>query len=535
MPNLRLSFLFTLVSIQLFLVSTVNAANTSGKQLNTNPSLEALGIPKDLPRLALSELGQTKHFVEHVTKSVTKGEQTKSSEYFLVHSTDDKGRMHLEVRYDESKLSHSKQTIDQIRDMAFIEYKLRQFADSYDKNSVQVIELGGGKTQVNFRFSKFALPQELAYFRHMKAEVIVEAGKVMSMLIRNSKPFQHPLGRVQDYRQTISFEQLSDGRYVIQEKQITASGQCDKQDCQVVLDIKPVAIYDEAMGTIIRRQDLLYQLADPRYQHQNVKLERVFPLFGDTLRRKGIDLPNPFGVSLAYRNQDTEFDFTSFSVFGLDPQIVETFVDPAKTHAVVNTESTTLRGDVYILPFWNVFGLVGKLDVHGDVDSHFKGVNTCIGVELGGECIGQPINVPQADFHVPIHLQYDLVGIGTTISIGYKNFFASVTGTFTKTKRAGAKRWGGSIFTAQPMLGYQMPQHRAQFFVGAEYQGIDDFIDGEVNIGGVEMAYDVGIRTKRWAGLVGFNKQLGKNFNLTGIISKGKTRAAATLNLGYRF
>ncbi|OCH78563.1 hypothetical protein A6E14_04250 [Vibrio genomosp. F10] len=80
-----------------------------------------------------------------------------------------------------------------------------------------------------------------------------------------------------------------------------------------------------------------------------------------------------------------------------------------------------------------------------------------------------------------------------------------------------------------------MVDYRAQFFVGAEYQGLDSRMDGRVKSGDIEFDYDIGVELNEWAFLTGFNKQIGKNYNLTMLYNKGETRAALTLNLGYRF
>ncbi|WP_406611269.1 hypothetical protein [Agarivorans sp. JK6] len=502
---------------------------------NEFSELRDLNIPEHLPGLALSDLGQTEHFVEHVTKRFTGKHGTETTEYFLVHSTDLKGRMNLNIRYKEESLKHRKGLLKEIEKLAMTEYKLRQYASTYDKSSLQVDQNNDGSATVSFNYSKFALPQDLAFFRFMQVKMTVRNGLVKEMVITNNQPFKHDLGRVNKYRQVLKLEVLDTGEYVIKHKEVNATGTCKGHACELDMEIKPVAFYDNAAGAIIKDQQLLSEMSDPRVREENVKLKNVLPFFGDTLRRKGIDLPKPYGFSMAYRGQETNFDFTSFSVFGLSPALLETFFDPEKTHAVVNTESFTLRGDAYILPFWNVFGLVGKLNVDADVQAHFKGIDQCFGLVVGEKCLGEYIYVPSGDFNVPIHLEYDLLGAGTTLSIGYKNLFASLTGTVTKTKMNGADDWGGSIFTAQPMLGYQFQQQRAQVFIGAEYQGYDDYMTGTVRFQGIEMDYNVGIRSQRWAGLVGFNKELDKNFNITGIVNIGKDRTAATLNVGYRF
>lgn len=137
--------------------------------------------------------------------------------------------------------------------------------------------------------------------------------------------------------------------------------------------------------------------------------------------------------------------------------------------------------------------------------------------------------------NVPLHLEYDLVGVGTTLSVGYKEFFASVTGSYTKTRLKGTDNWGDGILTVQPMLGYQLVDYRAQIFVGAEYQGLDSRMEGHVVAGDIEFDYDIGVNLDNWAYLVGFNKQLGKHYNLSALYNRGETRSAVTLNFGYRF
>ncbi|NGZ19412.1 hypothetical protein G6Z94_19350 [Vibrio aestuarianus] len=50
-----------------------------------------------------------------------------------------------------------------------------------------------------------------------------------------------------------------------------------------------------------------------------------------------------------------------------------------------------------------------------------------------------------------------------------------------------------------------------------------------------EFSYDVDVSLNQWAYLVGFNKQLGKHYNITALYNKGETREAYTLSLGYRW
>lgn len=191
-----------------------------------------------------------------------------------------------------------------------------------------------------------------------------------------------------------------------------------------------------------------------------------------------------------------------------------------------------------------MFGYVGKINVDANVDAGYTGeggqyLKDKLNDRLPGLgdkfCDGLSALCNRGRLNVPIHLEYDLRGVGTTLSVGYKEFFASVTGTYSQTRLKGLDDWGDGIVTVQPMLGYQLVDYRTQFFVGAEYQGLDSRMDGRVKTGDIEFDYDIGVELNEWAFLTGFNKQIGKNYNLTMLYNKGETRDSLTLNLGYRF
>ncbi len=504
-------------------------------QVESQDIFEYLQVPERLPALALSSLGQSSSFVEHVEKTLRINNEVRTSQFFLVHDTDEKGNMKLRVRYSPDQLADHKKTLENVKQAAYTEYKIRQYASSYDKNSLTLDEDAPGVYRIGFDYSEFALPQDLAYFRFMRGEILIDNGDIVSMTVTNTQDFNYQTAKVEEYRQEILFDRLDDGEYVLKGKTITAKGKCRGVDCEQVYKVTPVAFYDDITGAQIKDEFLLSQLSNPSIREEEVKLERVFPIMGDYLRRKGIDLPLPFGVSMAYRKQDMNLDFTSFSVFNISPEILDQIFDPTKSSATVNAESFTIRGDAYILPFWNVFGYVGRINVDADVDAHFNGIDTCLGLVIGDDCIGEHIQLSPTQLHIPLELRYNLYGVGTTLAVGYKNVFGSVTGTYSVTQLDGSNKLGDGIVTIQPMLGYQFPQARAQIFIGAEYQGLDHKMTGTVNLGGVEMDYDVGVEIDRWAGLVGFNKELGKNFSVTGLLNHGSTRTSATINLGYRF
>ncbi|HAS8554436.1 TPA: hypothetical protein I7776_10330 [Vibrio vulnificus] len=499
------------------------------------------GISRDLPKLAISSLAQGEHLVEHVHRTVQIGNEARDSSVFLVKNTDSKGNIDLRIKYNPNELDKNEKVLDEIEAFTRTEYRLRNYAESFDSSSVRAKEDKNGNVIVSFNYSKYGLPQDIAYFRFLSVDIELVNGEPKRMVITNEKPFTHHIYNVDTYHQEIRFQKLDSGKLVIASKHTEIVGSSKKKPLKVVSTLKPVAIYEDDIGVQVLDEKHLNEVSDPRMQETGVKLDRTFPLMGDIVRRQGIDLPLPFGVSMAYRNQNMNIPFNDFVIDGVR---LNDLFDPEDTVGIVNAESFSIRGDVNILPFWNVFGYVGKINVDANVDAAYTGeggqyLKDKLNDRLPGLgdkfCDGLSALCNRGRVNVPIHLEYDLRGVGTTLSVGYREFFASVTGTYSQTRLKGLDDWGDGIYTVQPMLGYQLVDYRTQFFVGAEYQGLDSRMDGRVKTGDIEFDYDIGVELDEWAFLAGFNKQIGKNYNLTMLYNKGETRDSLTLNLGYRF
>ncbi|MDW2072447.1 hypothetical protein R8O04_18530 [Vibrio sp. 2094] len=516
--------------------TTYNEVVEQGRQL-----FDKYGISHELPKLAISSLVQGEHLVEHAHRTVQIGNEVRDSSVFLVKNTDSKGNIDLRIKYNPEELDKNEKVLDEIEAFTRTEYRLRNYAESFDSSSVRAKEDQNGNVVVSFNYSKYGLPQDIAYFRFLSVDIELVNGEPKRMVITNDKPFTHHKYKVDTYHQESRFQKLDSGKLVIASKHTEIVGSSKNKPLKMVSTLKPVAIYEDDIGVQVLDEKRLNEVSDPRMQEASVKLDRIFPLMGDMVRRQGIDLHLPFGVSMAYRNQDMNIPFNDFTIDGVR---LNDLFDPEDTVGIVNAESFSIRGDVNILPFWNVFGYVGKINVDANVDAGYTGeggqyLKDKLNDRLPGLgdkfCDGLSALCNRGRLNVPIHLEYDLRGVGTTLSVGYKEFFASVTGTYSQTRLKGLDDWGDGIVTVQPMLGYQLVDYRTQFFVGAEYQGLDSRMDGRVKTGDIEFDYDIGVELNEWAFLTGFNKQIGKNYNLTMLYNKGETRDSLTLNLGYRF
>ncbi|WP_245609286.1 hypothetical protein [Vibrio pacinii] len=540
-------------SVALLLASLLPFSNASAQTI-----FEQYGIPNHLPKYGISSLTQGDHIVEHVEKVTTIDGDASKSSFYLVQTTDDKGIIDLRVKYFPDQLSQDEDglslvddgdVIDSIEYLSRTEYKLRQYADSYDQSSVVVKEIDDKTAIVSFNYSKYALPQDVAYFRFMKVDVHVIDRQPQKMVIVNSAPFEYGRYIIENYHQEIIFDKLSDGSLYVKTKAVTAKGTFKGKPAKLEVTTTPVVFYDDVTGIEVKNEELFKVVSDPRIREKKIELNRTFPIMADLVRKQGIDLPLPYGFSVAYRNQAMDLGFETFNL-GLGEigyKNLDKDFDPSKSFATVSAESISLRGDVFILPFWNVYALLGKIKVRADIDAEytaetlndFRDENPIIG---GLACRvlakeGLPL-CERGRLGIPLYLDYDLVGVGTTLAIGYREFFATLNATVSQTRLEGQSEWGEPLLVVQPMLGYQLVDYRAQILVGAEYQGLDSRLSGNLGyvdeLGG-DFEYDVGVKINEWAYLIGFNKQLGRHYNVTALYNKGETRESVTISLGYRF
>ena len=544
------------------LAFTNDVENDSTKEIAIVDIFQKYGIPKHLPKLGISSLTQGDHIVEHVQKTTRVNEKETSYSFFLVQTTDAKRNIDLRMKYFSKdleligvnpSLTLDDDSVSSIEKITRTEYRLRQYAESYDKSSVTVEEIDENKVIVRFKYSKYGLPQDIAYFRFLTVEIVVVDKVPQTMRITNSSPFRYGDYMVNSYLQELEFTTLSQGVVVIKDKKIHAKGTSNGKPASISVQVKPVAFYDNEFGKVVVDNELLAQVSDPRISEERIEVDRLFPLMGDLVRRQGIDIPMPYGLSVAYRNQTMDVGFTDFTLGLGELGIVNLNKDfnPEESFGVVSAESYSIRGDVYILPFWNVYGLLGKINVEATVDAEYTAetmneIKDSLNSTIPG--IGNAVcnlieqkQMPLCNvgrLRIPLTLNYDVVGIGTTLSIGYKEFFATLNSTYTKTRLHGSDSWGDGLVVVQPMVGYQFVDYRAQLLIGAEYQGLKATMKG--NLGYVEglngdFEYDIGVKLNQWAYIAGFNKQIGKNYNITGLYNYGESRKAFTVSFGYRF
>ena len=192
-----------------------------------------------------------------------------------------------------------------------------------------------------------------------------------------------------------------------------------------------------------------------------------FPIWGEEARKRGYELPFPFGISSSffYAQRDVRVDSIDVDVnhFSLD---VEKF-------AAVDVRSTewnwSMRFDTWVFPFLNLYLLGGYTRQHTAVK----------------------ISVQKSDVDIDLDLDGYTIGGGATLVGGYKQYFAVLDTNYTFTDLEGDFKKRGYPFDQQVLallvsarVGFRstIGPTRLSSWIGGTYWGVAQTIDGTINV-----------------------------------------------------
>ncbi|HAS8503317.1 TPA: TonB-dependent receptor [Vibrio vulnificus] len=184
------------------------------------------------------------------------------------------------------------------------------------------------------------------------------------------------------------------------------------------------------------------------------------PIWKEDAEALGYTLPKPIGFNLSYMTMEQGINVDSIVLQGLD--FIQLNADPGKQY----TEVLTLRADVWLLPFLNLYGLVGKLDGYSTTD-----VNLTVGSFLSTKI---------QDFR--LDLDGYTTGFGAVLVGGYENWFALVDASFTQSRLTVIDGTIDAIVIS-PRVGYDFNRHGTplRIWAGAMYQDVEQTLKGSLS------------------------------------------------------
>ena len=251
------------------------------------------------------------------------------------------------------------------------------------------------------------------------------------------------------------------------------------------------------------------------------------PILGKAACDLGYVLPRPFGVSVGYMHQDQPFDVGGIFVNGIDVKTPGLAV----VDEVQNEETTyTLRADVWILPFWNIYGILAKTNGRavGPLTINLEPVFPTLCKFPGSNC--------QIDSQFRLDYKGNVRGYGTTIAGGYKDFFGMIDYNRTTTdldiSLTDAK---ATVISSRIGWNGKIGGFTGVLWVGVMYQDIAQTLDLPLDIGVDTLLVTIEQSTQEaYNWVIGGNWDINRSFSILAEIGMGK-RTSQMLSFTYRF
>ncbi|GAA3568854.1 hypothetical protein [Snuella lapsa] len=258
-----------------------------------------------------------------------------------------------------------------------------------------------------------------------------------------------------------------------------------------------------------------------------VEKEPLFPLMKSLLKKAdslGFEFPKTYGISASMYHQKQKMDISKITVGNIILNDSDDFVNIDNSTIENTTLSTQVRTDVWVLPFLNVYGMVGRVTTFNNLRLRFN------------------LDVPpipgltEGDFRTLerdqlVNINGTVLAFGTILAGGYKNVFININLSWASTslEELDSKQ---KAFAAFPMIGLQTKF--ANIFVGGLYLDSGQENKGSFVSGAGEVTnYEVEFQSQQWNYNIGLNKSIG-NWSLSIIQGFGE-RNSSIIEVGYRF
>ena len=229
------------------------------------------------------------------------------------------------------------------------------------------------------------------------------------------------------------------------------------------------------------------------------------------------DLPRPWGIGFDFftMDQDYRINELEFILPGVS------LPDVSKVQVTNEVQHFDIKADVWLLPFLNVFGVLGHVKSDTVVDLRDTPI---IGLPPGFPGLGQ----------LPIDTDGTVWGLGATLAFGGDRWFGSLTGTWTDADLSGDFDSSAETITLQPRVG--MIWNQWVGWVGGMYLDIEESHAGVIDIPGIgQLPFSavLGQRTN-WNTALGAQHHFSDKASLSLEVGFGD-RKHTLFNFNYRF
>ena len=308
-------------------------------------------------------------------------------------------------------------------------------------------------------------------------------------------------------------------------------------------------------------QQASIKVKNSRYQRytdslKSIDYDYVFPIWGDKVYKKGFDIPYPAGImfNTFAAKQNMLIDEISL---GLNNSSLVDFSDFIKfSYVQANIRNINVRPDLYIFPFWNVYGIFGyswsetrvvlsspfSLETTAQLQGANYGIGTNLAAGFGPVWFSADGNMVWADldkFDKPV------MAVNTSFRVGhtfvderkpYRNIaiWAGAFGSFIDNRTIGAI----DLREVLPpgAIGNEIKGSDWYNDLGPARKAIVDEILDATADSDLVINYDLAKRPANpWNMIIGFQYQFNKNWQLRTEAGIFGERSQFLASLNYRF
>jgi lipid-binding SYLF domain-containing protein len=267
-----------------------------------------------------------------------------------------------------------------------------------------------------------------------------------------------------------------------------------------------------------------FGIEDGRTEPEKRWWDHKMPFMAQKVIDKGYDLPLPYGLKLIYVNVDQAqlLDNLYVGFNGSEQELLDDWV--AFENARSKNDTVQAVFDTWVLPFMNVFGILGKIDGNAPMDVIVEG-NGFLD-QLGIDC-SKPGNIvacnllQDKEFTLPIDAAFEgnNYGIGINLAGGWNGYFVTIPITYVYADLEG-KDTDGAVISASPRAGkiFNLKgKGNLALYIGGSYLDSELTVDGSVTVPGTDISLEYTIdqdNKDKWTAIVGANWDINRNWSL---------------------
>ena len=232
---------------------------------------------------------------------------------------------------------------------------------------------------------------------------------------------------------------------------------------------------------------------------------RRLPFLADEAIKRGYDLPLPLGAGVILTglgNRQIDVTDLRLGLDGAEPVSVSDFVTLGADSDVFNAN---FKFDVFVLPFLNVYALVGYVNNHSTTRALIS--------------IPAPGNLPgniEVEKEMSTQIEGVVGGLGAALATGYKNFFFVMDASFIQSDLGFDDRFKATIATVRAGYRGRIGNLPLQIWLGAGSWDTKATAKGHVALDdGRELNFEVDQEPHTvWMYDVGTNVEMSKRLQL---------------------